>query len=462
MLLATRLILILMLLLGLSLASQAVKPDPLARAIQVDPAFAYYQDRSRESIVSEVKANGYKCIRLVVTNDADADAELVKACHAAGVAVWYLTFGNGVYGSGGLPAGSEGWRMRLRDKQPDQAAEGFVYLCLNNPAYRAWKKQQVVATLKRIPFDGFEMAEPFWPAFKGPESPYYGCLCSNCRTAFLKAHPEEHTIPNFTDDKHPDYYKTNTTLYNKWVDFRVQSVTAFQNDIINGPGGVRKSCPNVKVAIWGIADDVPNPVQAIREWEGVDCALVAKTIKPDVFVIQTDWPDWSNPKLQGNYALKYKPFVDAVRAVSKVPIQMQADIGSFENCRRGSDWIANCEAAARKAGIIGVFSYEYHLSRDIYEAPPKPVSAVGHQDAITLAFNKRLDPAAAKALSNYSLDFGHVLEASVDGNLVILKVKGRPTKVTVRGLSDDPSRRFFKKHPAVTMARESVLCIHYE
>ena len=455
-----RFVCILAVLAALALASNGhAKPDPFAKSIQLDPGFAYYQDRSPESIASEVKVNGYGCVRLAITRDSAADPKLVEAFHKAGLAVWYTTFANGVYSTGDLPAGWEKWKMRLRDDKA--SAGGFTYLCLNNSEYREWKKKQVVETLKRIPFDGFEMAEPFWPAYKGPESPLYGCLCSSCRSAFFRTYPEEADIPSFTDEKSPSYYTKNRELYAKWVEFRVGSVASFQDNIINGPGGVRENCPGVKAAVWGIADDVPDPVQTVREWEGIDGALVVKTVHPDLYVLQTDWPDWSKPKLPASYPLRYKPFVDAIRAVSKVSIIMQADVGSWENCRRGSEWMRKCEEAARKAGMIGITAYEYHLTTDIYEAPPRLVAASGAGDTITLTLTKRLDAGKAAQTENYTVKPGSLLAAKADGNLVKLTVEGRPSEVTARNLADDPARRLFKGYPAAVMTTDETAAVKW-
>jgi len=437
------------------------KLDPFGRSIQVAPIFPYYRDRSAESIVSEIAASGYRCVRLAVELDS-TDPKLVEEFHKAGIAVWYTTFGNGTYSPGVLPAGCEKWRMKLRLNQPDKVAAGFVYLCMNDPEYREWKKKQVVATLKRIPFDGIEVCESFWPAFRGPESPTYGCLCENCRDAFLRMYPDESDIPEFSDPSDPNYYATNRALYEKWIEFRVRSSASFVDDIINGPGGVRAECPRVKVGVWGIADAMPDAVARMREWEGIDGPLIVKTVHPDLYVLQTDWPDWSNPDLAPDYPLKYKPFVDAIRAASKVTIIMQADVGSFENCRRRTDWMAKCEKAARKAGMGGITSYEYHLTRDIYEAPPRLVSARGSGKTITLTFTKRLDAEKASDTSNYSLDSGRLLSAQADGNLVKLEVSGHPRKITVRNLPDDPSRRLFAGYPAVAMKGEESLPVNWQ
>ncbi len=436
--------------LGLCSAMIAGAQDLSGRSIQVDPSFAYYQDRSPESIAAELKANGYGWVRYFVVRDSAANAKFVDACHAAGLTVSYTTLGNGVYSTGDLPEGWKSWGMKYKD--PKASVTGYTYLCMNHPEYRRWKKDAIVATLQRISFDGFEIMESFWPAYNGPASPTYGCLCDHCRAAFLRLNPGESTIPEFTDAAGPNYFRTNRKLYQTWIEFRARSVASFLDDIVNGPGGLREKFPKLKVGVWGIADDIPKAVTELKEWEGIDGALLVKTVRPDFYVIQTDWPDWTKPNLAPEYVRGYKPFVDAIRATgSKIPIHVQADNGSYEKCRRGDEWMRKCEAAAREAGMSGVTAYEYHLSLDIYEAPPKPMSASGASNIVTIIFNKRLDTAKAIDLGNYTVASGRLVSAQVDGNLVKLKVSGRPTSVTARNLADDPTRRFFKNHPPVVM-----------
>ena len=435
--------------LGLCTAASAADTAPFSQSVQVDPAFAYYTDRSAASIAEELKANGYKSARYIVVRESTARRDLVGACHAAGLYVSYATLGNGVYSTLDLPRGWERWKMRVKDGEASTGS--FTYLCMNHPEYRRWKKKQVVTTLKRIPFDGFEIMESFWPAYNGPASPLYGCLCDHCRAAFLRANPAAKTPPDFTHADAADYYRKDPHLYEQWIQFRAASVAAFLDDIVNGAEGVRMNFPRLPVAVWGIADAIPDGVAKIREWEGIDGALLVRTVRPELYVIQTDWPDWTRADLAPAYVEEYGPFVRAVAAVSNVPIQVQTDIGSNEQCRRGVAWLSQCQAAARRAGFAGVVAYEYHLSRDIYEAPPRPALAMGATNTITLVFDKRLNAAAAAASTNYTVTPGRVMSITVDGNLVNLQVTDRPTQVTVRGLADDPARRFFKGHAAVTM-----------
>ncbi len=446
--------------LGLCSAMIAGAQDFGARSIQVDPSFAYYQDRSPESIVAELKANGYGWVRYFVVRDSAANAKFVDACHAAGLTVSYTTLGNGVYSTGDLPAGWNSWRMKHKD--PKASVTGYTYLCMNHPENRRWKKNAIVTTLQRISFDGFEIMESFWPAYNGPANPTYGCLCDHCRAAFLRLYPAESTIPEFTDANSPNHFRTNRKLYKSWIEFRARSVASFLDDIVNGPGGVREKFPKLKVGVWGIADDIPKAVAELKEWEGIAGDFLVKTVQPDFYVIQTDWPDWTKPGLAPEYVRGYKPFVDVIRATgSKIPIHVQADIGSHEKCRRGSEWMQKCDAAAKEAGFAGVTAYEYHLSRDIYEAPPKPMSASGASNTVTIVFNKRLNGTNAADLAKYKVESGKALSARLDGNLVTLDVTGQPTTVTVRNLTDDPARRFFKNHPPVAMTNMATVSISW-
>jgi hypothetical protein len=433
---------------------------PWRDSIQVDPGFAYYRDRSPQSVAVELKVNGFRSVRYLVTSEQHLNTAFVAACRQLGLRVCYGTFGNGTYAPRDLPTGWEAWRMRLRD--PEARVPSYTYLCMNHPEYRRWKKTQIVQTLRRVPFDGLEIVESFWPAFRGPESPLYGCLCEHCIAAFRRAFPDVPGAPNFTDPTRADYFLTNRMLYARWTDFRARSVGAFLDEIINGPEGVRRHFPKLPVAVWGLALDVPAPVETLRAWEGIDGAWLVQSVRPDLYVLQTDWPDWMKSDLPADYPLRYRPFVEAIRATgSRVPIQLQADVGSAENCRRGLDWLRACARAARRAGMDGVTAYEYHLLRDIYEAPPRPVTVTGRSNVITLAFNKRLDAVRAADPAHYRVAPGSIGSVKVDGNLVELTVNGRPGAVTVSGLADDPTRRLFKNHPAVTMPEPVTLAVRW-
>jgi hypothetical protein len=421
-------------------------PTLAGRGIIVDPAWAYYKDRSAQSIAEEIKVNGYDEVHLI-----RADDELVKTFTEAGLRVWLLTFVNGVYDRQVLPQQWEAWRMKLR-KKPDPA--GFTMLCPNNPDYRAWKKQNLASTLLSHQFYGIDLAEPQMPAYPGPDSEYYGCFCEHCLDAFKRLYPEVICFPDFDDPKSPYYWKNNPELYAKWVEFRVATVVNWLNDLVNGENGIRRSCPKVKVATWSLGLDVPDQLAKLREWQAMDAAEIVRVVKPDFHVIQTDWPDWIKTELAPDYPKSYKPVFDSIcRVAPSLPILLQTDIGSKPNMRRSRDWIANVEETARKLGYAGVFHYEYHLGEYIYSEPPRPIKAFYEGNTVKVLFNKRLDPIKASDTANYSLTSGSVESARVDGNIVYLCVTGVSSGsiLTVSGLADDPSRRLFHDRPACAM-----------
>jgi len=423
-----------------------------ARSVTVSPDFAYYQDRSAESIADEISAAGYDDVRLVSISSSKVNDDLLKAFHDAGVHVWCLTFVNGIYPPADLPKGWESWRMKRRKPgNPD----GFVAFCPNNPDYAAWKKQTLVAMLKDHDFYGVDLAEPFLPAYPGPSSELYGCLCDHCVAAFKKMYPGVSGPPDFENPRSPHYWKTDTVLYEKWVGFRVASVVSFLDDLVNGKAGIREKCPNVKVATWSLGLDVPDALTKLREWEAVDGAAIVKRVKPDVHVIQTDWPDWMKPDLSPKYALNYKPIADFIReAAPKVDLVLQTDIGSKIKNRRGQAWIDEVEKRAREIGCVMTTHYEYSLGDYIYSNPPAIVKAQSEEGGIELIFSKRLESVSASNIGNYSLNTGHVDFAKVDGNLVHLTISGAEgnLEVTVSGLSDDETRRFHHDKPACALA----------
>jgi hypothetical protein len=417
-----------------------------ARSITVDPSFAYYKDRSAESVVGEIRANGYDDIRMIGVQN-----ELVKAFKDSGAKVWFLTFMNGTYSTAELPKGWEAWQMKLRKpSKPD----GFTYLCCNNPDYRTWKKQQITAALKACAYDGVDLIEPFFPAYPGPSADMYGCLCDHCVAAFKRMYPEAPGPPDFEDAKSAHYWKTDKTLYEKWVGFRVSSVVNYLDEIVNGKDGIREKYPKVTVATWSLGLDVPDQIAKLREWEGLDAAMIVKRVKPDMHVIQTDWPDWSKPDLSSKYPLKYKPVVDSIREVAPaLPLMLQADIGSRTNMRRSRTWLEEVEKRAKEIGCESTTSYEYSLGDYIYTEPLAVLKTEAEPGGMKLTFNKRVDTVTASNIGNYSVNSGRVDYVKVDGNIVHLSISGADGKVevTMSGITDDEPRRLYHDKPACAL-----------
>lgn len=421
---------------------------------EVDPAFGYYQDRSAESIASEVAANGYRHVHYVATADSAIREDLVRAFHKEGLPVWYLTFCHVAYSTADFPPGWEKWRMKLR------AAPGtdFIRLCMNDPGYIAFKRKRIAAVMRKLPFDGVELVESFWPDVPGPERETYGCLCNDCRAAFLKDYPEETGIPEFTDVSSPRYYKTDTALYKKWMDFRVRSIGRFLNGVL---ADARKENPNLRVLVWSLAQEGQGAVTLMREAQGNDAAAVATAVKPDAISFQTNWTDWSKHDLPPDYLKNYQPFLDHLRAVAPdMPVSFQVDTGSLKPSRQTYAWLWKADKTARAMGATGTINYEYFITKSMYDDPPRLVWVRPRNSGITLVFQKRVDAGRAADVSNYHITDGdgHPLKvtgAKADGNMIRLGVRGlsRGTECTVRidKTVDTPSRWLFPGYPAHTV-----------
>ena len=417
--------------------------SPLAPGMgaEVDPGFAYYQNRSAAGIAAEVKLNGYSRAHYVATTDVGLRRDLIDAFHAERLPVWYLTFCHVAYSTEGFPPGWREWRMQLRDSPGDD----FIRMCMNHPGYIAFKRRQIAETMRKYPFDGVELVEPFWPDAPGPESKTYGCLCPHCRAAFLKQHPEETAIPEFTDASSPRYYKTDKALYAKWVDFRVHSIGRFLNAVL---ADVRKERPNVPVLVWSLVQMGPNAVSLLREAQGNDAAAVAVDVKPSAICLQTNWMDWMRTDLKPDYVKGYQAYVDRLRAASpKTAFFMQVDTGSNEGSRQTYAWMKGADAASRAMGALGIVNYEYFITKSMYDDPPRLCRVKATPGALTLTFQKRVDAGRAADPANYRVSTAagkamRVAAAKTDGNIIRLSVpgvrSGRSYAVRIDEVRDTP------------------------
>ncbi|HSV74711.1 MAG TPA: DUF4434 domain-containing protein [Chthonomonadales bacterium] len=439
----------------------------LGPSVQVDPVFGYYRDRSPESVAAEIRAAGYPVVRYVVTADSNVDGALISAFHREGIGVWYTTFANGSYTTTDLPPGWERWRMVTRTDLTTgrPPADGYHRLCLNNAEYRAWKKRQIAAVARAHPFDGIEVLEPHWPEYPGPSGPTYACFCEACVAAFRELHPEEPGLPDIVDPESPRAPGRSPSLWRKWLDFRRRTHTGFLHDLVNGPGGIRQTAPGRPVSVWTLALERTDGVRTVLEVHGQDAGEVARTVRPDVYGLQTHWPDWIRADLSPDYPARYRPFVDQVLgAVPGMQVLIQADTGSQKQNRRDWAWIRTFERTSREVGALSTTIYEYFIGDYIYLDPPRVVEVEAGRDTIVLRFSKRVEAATAGDPARYALSAGRVESARVDGSMVHLAVSGVPVRrvvaLTVRGVRDDAARRLFDDRPHRVLEEQTVrFCI---
>ncbi len=434
----------------------------VGRSVQVDPGFGYYADRSARSIAEEVRANGYGIVHFIVTNDEAINHELAVALRDEGIGAWYLTFANGTYSTASLPKEWPTWKMVTRtDLEGKPLNDGYTRFCLNNPAYRTWKKARMAQVLHDHPFAGVEFAEPHWPEYPGITSPAYGCFCAHCKAAFTAMFPEEKELPDILHADSPRHPTKNPALWAKWLKFRQATLTAFLNDLVNGPGGIRKASPHAKVCTWTLALTEANGVERVREVHGEDAADVARTVRPDVYMLQTHWPDWVRAELKPDYVDAYRPFIDPIhQAAPGLPILVQADTGSWKQNRRSWEWIHAFEDAAIRAGANGSTIYEYFIGDYMYTDPPRVAEVRRDGETLRLLFTKRLDPKTAGDASHYAVGKGKVESVTVDGSTVVLKVSGlgagERVSLTVRDIADARDRRLFDDKPVCVLKEQKL------
>jgi hypothetical protein len=434
----------------------------LGRGVELEPGFEYYHDRSRDSVAIELGTHGYRVVHYILTVDSSVDPAYIEAFHRQGIGIWYTTFANGTYSTDDLPEGWESWLMVMRSTLSGTPLDdGYWRLCLNNPGYRAWKKKTTGEMLRKYAFDGVSLVEPHWPEYPGRTNPAYACFCPHCLAGFKKMFPEANGFPDILDAASPDSPEKNSKLWRKWCRFRTASLTDFLDDLVNGKGGLRAAGPGKKICVWTLALDEPNGVQRVMDDSGEDPGEITRVVKPDVYCLQTHWPDWVKPDLAPDYVKAYQPFIDAIRAAApNMPLMIQADTGSNKGNRRSWAWIEAFEKACHALGVGSTTFYEYAIGLYIYQDPPRIAEASWQGSGIRLLFDKRPAADSAGDRGKYSLSVGRVAAVTVDGTVVTLAIEGVkpgvPVTLRVKGIADDPDRRIYDDFPACVLAEQAV------
>ncbi|NOU94137.1 N-acyl-D-glucosamine 2-epimerase [Paenibacillus sp. LMG 31456] len=367
----------------------------LGPSIQIDPTFPYYLNRSEQSIADELELSGYRVIHYFVTDETKINQKLLEKLRDRGMAVWAMVLGNGSYTTGHLPKDWPDWQMTLLKPVND----GYFRFSPFSYRYTAWKKQALAELVRKYPFDGLEVAEPYFPEWNGLSNGVYGDVGPYAKAAFKQQYGSE--TPDFKHRSSPNYYKNNPILYRLWIEFRVSALNRFLFELINGPGGVREARPDIRIATWSLGIHAgADSVEKLREFQGLDAAAMISTVRPDLHIIQTHWPDWMRTFLKADYCKHYEPFMAKIRAIHpNIPIGVQADIGSLQRMRRSRTWLNDFASTSVKLGYSTWTAYEYHLGKYMYDEPPLPLCAKRTgPESITIYFQKRVEvPESLKA-----------------------------------------------------------------
>ncbi|WP_285694580.1 N-acyl-D-glucosamine 2-epimerase [Paenibacillus polymyxa] len=436
-------------------------------SIQIDPLFPYYANRSRDSIADEIALAGYQTVHYFVVRENEVDGALVAAFQRRGIAVWAMVLGNGSFGVSQLPPAWKEWRMELL-REPN---DGFQRLSHFAQEYVEWKKKAAARLVTDIPFDGFEVAEPYFPEWNGLRSGVYGDIGPHAQRAFRARYGED--IPNFRDKHARNYYRKVPKLYAQWVDLRVDAVNGLIRELVNGAGGVRDVRPDICVATWSLAvsgrGDIPGQ---LREWQGLDAVAMIGSVAPDMHVLQTHWPDWMRRRLPPQYIRGYARIAQSIRAAYPgLPLGVQADIGSLARMVRDREWTRQFGATALEGDYNAWTAYEYHLGGYMYDEPPVPLRAErSAEDEVVISFSKRIATpsldelriwsredsadstrALNRKLANDSLTLLELVEAAADGNRLLLRVRNLPSRtfsIRIDGVQDTPELWLLKGRKA--------------
>lgn len=440
--------------------------DLLGPSIQIDPSFPYYLNRSEQSIADELSLAGYRVIHFFVTNETKVNAKLLETLKKRGFGVWATVLGNGTYTTDHLPKDWPDWQMTLLKPVND----GYFRLSPFSNRYVEWKKQALAGLVRTYPFDGLEIAEPYFPEWNGLASGVYGDVGPYARAAFKQRYGTD--IPDFKHPSSPLYYRRNKLVYRQWIEFRVAAVNRFLFELINGKGGVREARPDIRIATWSLGIDAgPDSVDKVREYQGLDAPAMISFVRPDVHFIQTHWPDWMRSKLSPDYAKRYEPFAAKIRAIHpSLPLGLQTDIGSLKPMRRSREWLA---AFARTSDMLGYktwTAYEYHLGKYMYDEKPVPMNAVRlGPDKVRIQFQKRVDAQTAGASGNYKImidgkeqDDLHPDAVQVDGGNVTLRSSRFPQSrfhINIKNVTDTPELWLFPQKRGNEIARPCIVTI---
>lgn len=434
--------------LGLPLARAVAPRARPRRAVQLEPGFAYYAARSAESIVSEVRANGHDCLHLICLSDTVRPEGIVEEARRQGVEIWASFFPSGVYMADALfPPERDSWRMQFTTDQ----LSGYRFYSYVHSDYREWWKQHLRRVIGDHPFDGVLFYEVAYPSVEGiaEEIPTFADISSGAVLAFQRATGRS-SFPDFADPGHPHYYHTDRGLYGDLVEYRVQSIMGFLQEVLDGPGGLRRAFPDLMFATWTIALAQPGGMETMREREAQDAARLVVELRPDAHFFQSHYPDWYPADQPPTYLRGYEPYIGAVRdAAPTLPLGVQGDVCSTCPYRRDPGWWRGFEETAHALGLAITTYYEFALRWEVYFAPPVAVeTSLAPSGEAVITFDQRIAPASCAFLEGLELAGDRGIEqVEVDGNLLRMRVVGQLSpgeeiRVPIGGISDDPSVRY--------------------
>jgi len=324
---------------------------------------------------------------------------------------------------------------------------------MNHPDYRAWKKRALGALLQGQLFQGVDLIEPHWPDYPGPESDRYGCFCSCCERVFRQMFPDESHLPDILDPNGPYGPSGNPSLWEKWRQFRVATVSDFLEDLVHGPGGIREAASETKISLWTRARTGPDDSERFRQDNGVP--------PTDTYRVPVPWPDWMRHNLPPDYPTPCAPFFDKARSAAPESFRHAvADIVSEMPERYDGAWIRTDASTCAVLGVSSTTRYGYCIGDDLYHVPPVIVCAVPSGTGIDLHFSKLLAPDTAQKIERFQIDTGHIVSLHLEGNRVHLALanlpKGALVTLTASQINGETDIRRAHTSSSATLITQSI------
>ncbi|MBN1899796.1 hypothetical protein JW926_00555 [Candidatus Sumerlaeota bacterium] len=329
-------------------------------SIAIDPSFAYYR-KPWKDIANEVRELGFTCVHVIIVNKIpiDKQKEIVGAFHDKNIACILRLFPTTDFEA--YEAHPE-WRQKSLDGSSRH--DWRVYLCPNSAAFTEYTCGRIKEILGAVKYDAIELAEPWFEIWGGPykENPTHGkyaCLCDECRKRFREKSGIDPL--DLFNESSPYYFlkKGNEERYEKWQQFRVDTVIEFSRRLYSA---AKEVDPDIEIIHMHLSDATVEPEKS-REYQAQDMDKAVKILQPDALIIQDAWQDWTKPDLKPEFAREYaRAYVKRARDLKKnIIIKVHADIGSLKEMRRSYSWMREFSATAREGGFDGVVYYELSL-----------------------------------------------------------------------------------------------------
>lgn len=333
-------------------------------SVAIDPGFEYYRKHPLADIARDIRNHGFTSARVIYTHKPPTHEmrPMTDALRGAGVAPVLCVFPPTDFD---LYTSHPEWRQKMLGN-PDGKYDWRGYLCPNRPEFVSAYSQRVAEMVRDGGFDGVQLAEIWFEQWGGPrdqDQPRagYACVCDACTRKFRELTGVD-ARDMLTSPANPAYFEKprNKTLYDKWVDFRVQTIQDFGRSII---AAVKQASPKAVINVMFLSDARVRPGGS-REFQANDLDRMVAEFKPDILTIQDAWQDWQQAGLGAGFIADYaRAYRDRIRKLKPDTfIMTHADIGSSPSSKRSFEWIQQFARTTVDNGLGAPTFYEWSVS----------------------------------------------------------------------------------------------------